>query len=745
MIDLRRFAGLRAVARPIPRTLAVRKKSNTVTSDVVGISSTLVARLQSKAPLSAIHNYYPALVAELQKTATTSKSSPPPSLTRDHLITVLDVLATSGRPEDLQRIEEILLHMPTMFGVQLSVDIHSAILRGLIKKGNPQTIYRWLFNMPLRPTPFTPTLDQFHTFLAACLELASYKYVRHVIRTMSSTGCKPTTETFKYLIRARWEAASQEDKILPPGIFSTFLDEMQGLPYDASLEELLYTSYADRKSNKWATMIRDEYRSRFAGQILQHQVEEWKKELSDVAQSKGVQGAVEHYFQVLETKGCKQSPRILRGILWHSKSIDDVRMVCERFNVPLAIGYFSILVKNNVRAGNVAGALSAYEESKAAGIVPDAGLVDPLINALCSPVPSEEFLDKALAIYRDLIAVATPSSEPKPDRYVPSPGPDTAIYHSLLRGCATSPHIDKYFPIAKDLLDDMEIYNVIKSDSITASSIIVLFMRRAQNIADALDVYYGLRSCLDEKGYAIVLNAFCKLSFNNELPLPPLVRYFDIVKDMRRAGLEITVEVYTILLKQLAIVPTQYSALLTQDHINELVTTTRRVHDFLTLDAAVSPDELVWNQLMDTYQRLGCFADAYRLWDTMYLTGRFNHVSVSIILDACGYAGAWEAAKKICTQLFRDRFSFDLHNWNTWIECLCRLNRLNDALRVVCLEMGKNGNTVAPDVESARILIKFARRDNMDAEVLERLQRYLPELWETLPEDLRVPIHQGGR
>ncbi|KAF8078886.1 pentatricopeptide repeat-containing protein [Lyophyllum atratum] len=747
---LTRLAALRNLTRVVhhaPRTLALRANS-TVAHDVGVISSTLVQRLHSRNPISAIHTYYPALVAELQKTATTSSSKPPPSLTYPQLVTLLDVLATSGRPADLQRIEEILHDMPTMFGFEVTIDIHTVIIRGLIKYGNDHTIHRWLLSMPSRPVPFTPTLEQFHMFLEACLELSPFKFIRHAIRTMRQTGCKPTNETFKYLIHSRWDVATQEQKVPHVAVFSSILDDMkiQNARYDPSIENLLYQNYSDRGFVKWAEEIKAEYHTRFLDvQTLQKTQEiEWNSELSRTAQSQGVKAAIALFSKELEPKGCVPSPEVFRAILRHSRTMDDIRTIQTEFALPLTVDHWSIVITNCVRAGKIADALSIYEDSKTAGVVPDAALVHPLLRALCQTAvkpPTEESLDDALAIYRDLAEVASPSSAPKETYNEHSVGPDAGIYQTLLRGLASSSNLEKYFPIAKSLLDDMETHKISMTDSFVASSIIVLFMRRADTLSDALDVYYGLRSSLDEKGYAIVLNAFCKLSFGDELHVPSLSSYFEIVKDMRRAGLEITIEVYTILLHHLAATATKLRNPAVQAPAalrDQLIGTTRRVHDFLTLDAAVSPDEQVWNQLMDTYQRLGCFGDAYRVWDTMYLSGRFNHVSVSIILDACGYAGGWQAAKKITTQLFRDRFSFNLHNWNTWIECLCRLRRMNDALKVVCLEMGKNENTVVPDIETARILIKFARRDNQEAIVLERLKRYLPELWTLLPEDLRA-------
>ena len=62
---------------------------------------------------------------------------------------------------------------------------------------------------------------------------------------------------------------------------------------------------------------------------------------------------------------------------------------------------------------------------------------------------------------------------------------------------------------------------------------------------------------------------------------------------------------------------------------------------------------------------------------------------------------------------------------------------LNDAVKVVCLEMGKDQKGVKPNLATAQVLLTFAMRSNQQDEVAMRLQRYLPELWESLPADIR--------
>ncbi|KIL71676.1 hypothetical protein M378DRAFT_115037 [Amanita muscaria Koide BX008] len=752
------FAGIRILGRPRnpPFLLSVlhqRRRyatnvevhDNSLTEDF----NTLVDKLKTPEHPHTIHRTYPVLVAQLRERR--QNLPVPPPLNQRHLVAILQRLGESGRPADLQRIEELLSDTSAVFGVDPSLDIHSIILRALKKNGNLQTMYRWVLHMPRRPGNFNPTIEQFHLVLEACVEYGSFKQMRNMVLSMRKAGCKPTVETFKILLRARWEFAAQEEKIPHVIVFSTILDDMkrEGLSYNQSLSDLLFSGYADRGMLAYAEQIRTLYQQQFphVQSLEEEQNLAWNLKLSQIAQSRGIKAALA-MFRSLEKEGCVATSPTIRALLRHSRAPADLQLVTEELKVKPSVDHYSLLISNCIRAGQLSNAMSLYDHAKGEGLRPEAALVAPLIKSLCGTAGPllEESLDKALVLYQDISAChpATIPGKEKTSYMEHSSGPDPNIYQMLLRGLASSPHLEKYLPIALSLLEDMDARRISKDDSIIASSIVVLHMRNARSPAEALDSYREHRSSLDEKGYAVVLNAYTKLNFGKDIHVPSLMDYFSIVKDMRHAGLAITTEVYTIILQQLSIVATQLNQRWPVDEEddtiaklrNMLITTTRRTHDLLTLDANVSPDAHVWNQLMDTYQRLGCFGDAYRVWELMYLSGRFDHVSVSIIFDACGYAAAWQVAKQVRARLSKDGFKLNLHNWNTFIECLCRLRRLEDAVKVVCVEMGKNGEA-SPDTESVRILLKFAMKSNQQAEVLSRIHRYLPDLWKSLPEELR--------
>lgn len=315
-------------------------------------------------------------------------------------------------------------------------------------------------------------------------------------------------------------------------------------------------------------------------------------------------------------------------------------------------------------------------------------------------------------------------------------GPDNAIYTVLLRTISKKVHIKKYFPVVFSLLDDIKARKGDVDMRFATVSVVTILLRSSSASHEAFGLYRRFKETavgrnLDAKGYEAVLSAFCQCGSATSIPSPR--HYFTIVKDMRAAGHEITPVVYTILLRQL----TDCIKLLPPESFNELGAVIRRVHNHLTLDAFITPDVALWNQLMDAYQRAGMFGDAVRIWETLYITGIYDDASVSIILDACGFARSWKTASEVCMKLSRVGFKFNQRVWNTWIECLCRMGRLNDAVKAACLEMGKDRDDVAPDLQTVQILLSFATKCNQEKEVRGRIQRYLPDLWKTLPDKLR--------
>ena len=684
----------------------------------------LAEALKSSKDVSSIHRSCSALATEFKDTSDISSQSTPNDDAR--LLSILQTLAVSARPEDMRGIEQILRDFYPILGMEPTSGVYTSILLGLANGGHDDQVLNFLVKMPQLPGHFTPTLEQLHAVLAACSQHSSFQLLQDIVMNFRRMGQRPTNETFAILLRSRWHIAERDDNIPTINELSSVIQESarQGLAFDPVIANILHQSYADIGHSSEANEILSVYKS----------VSSKVDEIPDVGDAP--------YLSQGELPNVHDMSDVLRTTLRDSRDYTEILQWERKYGTKSTIVHWSIVLNNCLRSGNFMQAFEVYDQSKKAGITPDAALIAPLLTALARldmKDPSDESINRALAIYRDLADTVPPSMHPPSSKKLHlndhSTGPDMGIYNTLFRMLLASRSGTDYLSVADSLLKEMEDRHLpINSSAITASKIIIE-MRRAKTYAEALEFYREHRSNLDEHGYAAVLQAYCRLSLRGSIRIPLITQYFSMVNDMRVQKVPVTPKVYTIILHQIGGMTRNV-----RDHevLECLVATIRRVHDFLTLDASISPDAALWNQLMNTYARLGCFGDACRVWEMMYLTGRYDQISVSIILDACAYAGELRTAYSVRKKLSKARFAFDMRNWNTWVECLCRLGRLEDAVHVVCSEMGDHG--MKPDVESVRIIAKFARRAGRSKEILSRLQNLLPaDLWQRLPAEIRNP------
>ncbi|KAJ7225344.1 hypothetical protein GGX14DRAFT_348847 [Mycena pura] len=651
-------------------------------------------------------------------------------------MTIIDLLATSGRPPDLECIRSMCSHLPVYFGVAVTPDVHTVVIAALLRQGYIPLAQEWIQRIPELPPATAPTVEHFHTFLRNCPQHVQPTLLRDLVsRKMRRAGVRPNNETFSILVRCLINNATQAKTLIHPETFISIIVDMKlhRLPSDPSVLSLISEYYLEHGFQVYAEDIRKTYAAQFPEALTPEEQQRytWRKQLSAASQTSGVKHSLE-VFRRSAAEGCTATPDTIRAILASSKSIEDIREVEEALGVQADVSAYAVLVNNNIRIKKVQDALAVYEEAKKSGIVPVAGLVAPILRSLSSAERKmaethNANLDSALAIYSDLDeafpapAPDSPEALTLTDHTVHSDGPDIDVYTSLLRGLSLSSNIKTAYPIAQALLYDMKSRGITATGAVR-TSIIILDMRNCDNLDAAYKVYNKARSELTEVGYLAVLHAFSRMS--QSMGHPDLLEYyFQIVRDMRLAGFRITDRVYTDILQQFA----------------EIAASVRQVHNLVSLDSSIQPERIVWNQLMNTYQRLGNFPEAYRVWETMYHTAKYGPIAVSIIFDACGYAGKFDIAKQIAGKLTADGYAFNLHNWNSYIECLCRLEQFSFALEVICTDMGTLAQPVKPDVSTITIMLKLAKSRIQTNIVLQRVRRHLPELWKTLPQNTEQP------
>ncbi|KAJ7597519.1 pentatricopeptide repeat-containing protein [Mycena floridula] len=683
-------------------------------------------------PVHTIHEAYPTFASSMKETEFPEQLhlSKQLALKCDRDVSaILESLAASGRPPDLQRIEDILEDMPRVFFRNPSPKHHASVLRGLVKRGDIPEVLRWLRNMEEKPPYQPPSLSQYHQLISSSI---SFQLTQSLVTTMRPTNCKPTIETYKIVMQSLDKLSLQQPL---EEIVSDLIQDIrqEGIPHDPAIPALLseIIPSPDAVIAKYNHLIPPS-----PSQNPQHTFDQaFAIRISTAASEGGLSAALKVYHEYLQAGG-RPSQFMFKALLRSSTSVNDIDRVQQVLGLKPTINPWSLVMFNNTRHGNLIDAVEIYKEAKRRGLTPGASFVEPLVKSLCRR-PTDANIDHAIALYDDLAHNASVSDNQTESYAKQDQVPDAHIFLSLFRGLARSTNSRKSREIAESLLRDMKARG-FSLRAITPYRIAVQ-MKSARNEEEAFEAYRSLENELDQDGYAIVLDAFSRLTFQDDT-LPSAHLYFDIVRDMRIREMPVTEVVYTTLLRQIAkltasVVKTTSGE--AEVFLERLARITRHTHDLITLDASISPDAALWNQLMDTYQRQGHFADACRVWDQMYLSGRYNDASVCIILDACGVNQSWPMALRIHDRLIRDGFPLSRNGWHSWIECLCRMRRINDAVKVVCLDMGKGQKDMAPNVETVRLVISFARKHNLHRQVSQRIQRFLPELWHSIPEDLK--------
>ncbi|OBZ78699.1 hypothetical protein A0H81_01210 [Grifola frondosa] len=661
----------------------------------------------------------------------------------EKILDALCVIASSRNPRLIPLLGEMLAHLPIYFGIHVDSQVHDAILRGFLIVGDSKKAYEWLVDMPSKPGNSMPTLDQWHELIRANIEGESGFFAQRALESMKKFGSTPGNDTFKIVFEGLFRSPN------PPGIelIRDFIHDMksEGLAYDPTVIKSIMAGYHKAQMYKHAEEADLVYHTTF-GTTTADGSNPTTKRLITIFQTRG-QGVAASYYRRLEEMGFKASQNTLLAMADTLKSDRALAFWEGLFHIKGGAEVWTKILWHEAQAGKPASLLALYKRALSSGVRPTNSMLHLVLRALCSSglrPPSESTIDTAMELFRDFVDrsndemagedthtrkkdvtdLSTLVSKTSTSKFQP----DTPIYNTLLRALISSQNVTKYYPMAMSLLEDMRSRDA-PIDHMTATSMVVMLMRCSPSAMEAFNVYqlvckpkYG-KPVLDQEGYVT--------------PDPPSRLYFEIVRDMRTAGFNLSGKVYTIILSQLAHLGSRLASSDDEAARDQLVNSIRRTHNFLTVDASLSPDTAVWNSLMDAYQRAGCFAEAFRVWEMLDLSAQYDEASVSIVLDTCAYAQAYEKAVQIYSKLLESRFPFNLRNWNNWLECLCRLGRVDEALKVLCLEMPNARPAVEPNEGSVRILLKFASRANQEGETRARIKRYLPDLWAKLPQELQ--------
>lgn len=385
-------------------------------------------------------------------------------------------------------------------------------------------------------------------------------------------------------------------------------------------------------------------------------------------------------------------------------------------------------------------AMEVYTLARDKGVETDSTLARELIIPLTN---LDTRLEDALAIYSDYLGFNPPDIVTSDKR------DPTIIFTSLLYACAKS----NESAAALRILNDMRSRKLSFPPS-TLGALATTLTRSAPDHQTAFNLYahlYALDShAFNRRTYESILSGFIIHSTPNS-PVAPTNLYLEIIRDMKKAGLRIGSYSITSLLTSYGLQATKLSKRARsedqparQAKVNSLLRGISELHTMIKLDPLVEVDIPLLNALMDAYNRVGAYAEAFEVWDELVERRSRQPLdqmdqyspSLNILLDTCGHSNSLFRANKAWAWATRWRLNTDKRNWDAYVECLCRCGSIEDAYEVVTKMRNEEG-IPDPTVETVMLLVKFSWKNRRDfEEAKERVEREFPESWEGVKEIL---------
>jgi tetratricopeptide (TPR) repeat protein len=386
------------------------------------------------------------------------------------------------------------------------------------------------------------------------------------------------------------------------------------------------------------------------------------------------------------------------------------------------------------RTGDVELVLQVYEEARSLGIAASSRVVRAVLVPLLKSQPVR--LGKAMDVYADF------TSQPIAMNDHHSRTRATAIYAMLLAACTGTVPIDPSIPLR--LLQDMRANDVHLSPKLF-SDLLVALIKSAPDHDTAFNyyahAYVAAPGAFDAEAYSELAMAFLTLS-TEESPFPPPNYVFEMIRDMRTAGYLLSNHTLARLLKTYGLRATpsrKWSAdpIFRQRKIDKIHRAISDVHALINMGSLVIPDVPLLAALMDAYSRVGAYTSAFQVWDQLLERRQREEPSrvpelygpaVGTILDTCGRADQYTRGVKIINWAKRFKIASP-KVMESWVECLCRLKRYDEAVQVVCVQMRDQR---PEDVkEAARILLKFSWKDKLAyAMVPDQVKEAWPGIWD---------------
>ncbi|GES73087.1 pentatricopeptide repeat-containing protein At5g61990, mitochondrial-like [Rhizophagus clarus] len=265
-----------------------------------------------------------------------------------------------------------------------------------------------------------------------------------------------------------------------------------------------------------------------------------------------------------------------------------------------------------------------------------------------------------------------------------------------------------YFLTQDDITNALEMYSHLLQQgyflNILNITILCKKLILQDKINEALQIYYQSKDhniILDQRGYTILIDSFSKMTYMSESQR--------IFADMKEKGIKPNSYTYSSLIRGLGKI---YD-----------IQGVKTIHQLIRMDLNLDEfDIVIYNSLMDAYNRCGYGYDVLQLWDSLVIFSKesdllVNNATVSIVLDSCGFNKQLFRLNQIWYDLKKRNFNLNQNNYASYIEALARNQKFNEAKKVLMFEMIDDG--ILPNSKMIRTLLSFLHDHSKNREQYE--------------------------
>jgi pentatricopeptide repeat protein len=613
----------------------------------------------------------------------------------DTLLRAMSIMSHSTVKNETNIAFIIYADLSSIFSSRITPKHQSVYVQALLSRG-------WLEQARQRLTDYPAQVADFNLVIDAYIRAGKQETALEIFQELIRSRLDPDEQTYRMVLQCLSTGSNPQTLKAVTGAMDTYLSS--------------HTARSHFSKFFWPTLL-----TMFARRTAPTDLAATKNETGE--SSVGPR-ATQAPSQLGDSISQTRSLDALRG----ASKASDLKQLKETPNP----SHWALLIHNAAHQKGLPAAVDVYNTAKESGISPTFEMILPLVQHSCDRrvrSSEDQHLTAALRFYREAFSTESGTGSKTSSVLI-----IRRVYEVLLRTLVDTNTPSTSFPLSLALLRDMMALDVTFASS-AAERMLVMLIRTSPSHDAAYEIYSSFKEQhaneLEESVDDSALMAFLHLTSKDQ-PFPPVSLFFLLLNDMQRRGYAWSKRAYTVMLSRISdalkrdkmIVP---SGLLAIQH----------VHKRLLLDTNLSPDTPLLNALMNAYNHADAPAEALKVWETLFIQNKHDNTSLSIVLDTLSHAGATREAAVLISKMKHAGFALDRDNWQSWLELLCRADKIEQAARLVCFDMKRSEPPITPDIDHIETLLKYAWNVGKRGEIQAKIRKYLPAIWNGLPDRLR--------